>query len=195
MPAEDHRVRQKATLLFVGILDQYHRYKGLGYLIEALNIIKETWPDVRLDVVGKGELVEEYRELANHLGIGNRICFHGYVDDQRLSDFYRSRTVFVLPSIDFHEGFGIVLLEAMAHGMPVITTDVTGLSEEIQGNCAGFIVPRKDPKALAKAIEVLLSNSQTARETGENGKKLVQDKYLWKNISKQVVNIYEAAAR
>jgi glycosyltransferase involved in cell wall biosynthesis len=168
LPAEDHRLREKATLLFVGLLDKYHRYKGLGYLIEALSLLKMYWLDIRLEVIGKGELVEEYRDLAHRLELDDNICFHGYVDNQRLSEFYRSSTLFVLPSIDLHEGFGIVLLEAMAHGLPVITTEVIGLADEIRDRNAGYIVPPRDPTSIAEAVDLFLSDPRRARETGES---------------------------
>jgi glycosyltransferase involved in cell wall biosynthesis len=191
LPREVHRVRDKATLLFVGILDRHHRYKGLGYLLEAVGVLEKHWPDIRLEVVGKGELILEYRELVQHLGIEDHVCFHGYINDQELSEFYQTCTIFILPSVDLHEGFGIVLLEAMAHGMPVITTTVVGLSDEIKDCDAGIIVSIEDPSAIARAVNILLSDPQQMERMGTNGRGLIQKKYLWKVISKELLKIYE----
>lgn len=90
-----------------------------------------------------------------------------------------------------HEGFGIVLLEAMAYGMPVITTDAVGLSLDISANKAGLVVPPKNSFALAKAIIKLIDNPSIAERMGVNGMQLVLDKYLWSEISKSVELIYE----
>jgi glycosyltransferase involved in cell wall biosynthesis len=191
LPMVDQRIRAKTNLLFVGILDQHHRYKGLGYLIEALSLLRQDWADICLDVVGNGELIEEYQELARHLGVDEHVRFLGFVQDQKLSELYQTSTLFVLPSIDLHEGFGIVLLEAMAHGLPVITTEVVGISNEIMDHNAGVIVPPKNPAAIAAAVNILLSHPMKSQKMGMNGRTLVREKYMWEEITKEMVKIYE----
>jgi len=195
LPPINKQKQENSTLLFVGVLDQHHRYKGLEYLIESVTILKDKWPDIRLEIVGQGELVDEYRELTVKLNLEDRIYFYGYVDDQKLSEIYQKCSIFVLPSIDLHEGFGIVLIEAMARSLPVITTDVVGLSEEIRNHHTGCVIPPKDPSAIAAAVNLLLSDPQKARKFGENGRNLIKQKYLWKDISRNLVNIYEELLR
>lgn len=183
--------REEASLLFVSVLDKYHRYKGLEYLIRALTYLKQDWPQIRLEVVGKGELINEYQALAERLHLNENIHFNGYVNDQDLDLLYRKATVFVLPSIDTHEGFGIVLLEAMAYEIPVVTTQAVGLSDEIAACKSGLIVPEKDSSALAEGIHQILSNPLQAREMGKNGRQLVSHKYLWSDICEAVIQIYK----
>jgi glycosyltransferase involved in cell wall biosynthesis len=175
----------------VGILDKYHRYKGLGYLIESLSLIRRDCPDIRLEVVGTGELLQEYRQLVGYLNVDEYVSFWGYVDEQKLSELYQTSSVFVLPSIDLHEGFGIVLLEAMAHGLPIVTTDVVGISNEIMDHNAGIIVPSKDPEAIAKAVNILLSDPLKLQKMGMNGRELIERKYLWPQIAKEIIKIYD----
>jgi len=191
LPDGTRLLRKKTSLLFVGILDNYHRYKGVDYLIEALFLVSQDCRDIHLDVVGNGDLVTELQQRARHLNVDQYIRFWGYVDDQKLTELYQTSTVFVLPSIDLHEGFGIVLLEAMAHGLPVVTTEVVGISTEIIEHGAGVIVPAKDPVAIAEAVNTLLSDPWKAQQMGRNGQELIQRKYLWTEITKEVIKIYE----
>ncbi len=183
-PHRDH------TVLFVSVLDRYHRYKGLDDLIHAVSLLRAEWPDIRLDVIGAGELVAEYVALTKSLDLDRYICFHGYVDDERLQEYYRKSAAFVLPSIDSHEGFGIVLLEAMSHGTPVITTDAVGLSNELREYQAGSVTPPKNPRALAEAIGWILSHPEQAQEMGRKGRKLIAEKYLWSGIAERLMTIY-----
>jgi glycosyltransferase involved in cell wall biosynthesis len=195
LPDASRPIRKKTSLLFVGILDNYHRYKGVDYLIEALRLASRDCGDIHLDVVGKGELVIELQQLARHLNVDQYIRFWGYVDHQKLTELYQTSTVFVLPSIDLHEGFGIVLLEAMAHGLPVVTTQVVGISNEIIEHAAGIIVPPKNPFSIAEAVNTLLSDPWKAQQMGSNGQELVRRKYLWPEITKEVIKIYEAVTQ
>jgi glycosyltransferase involved in cell wall biosynthesis len=181
---------QAARLLFVSVLDNFHRYKGLEYLLQAVARLARERPEVRLDVVGTGGLLGEYQALADRLQLGQRVRFWGYVDDEQLGQLYRQCTVFVLPSVDAHEGFGIVLLEAMAHARPVITTHAVGLADELTACQAGAAVPPSDPAALAVAIGQIIDQPELAARMGENGRQRVCQKYLWDGIAEKVEQIY-----
>jgi glycosyltransferase involved in cell wall biosynthesis len=157
------------TIGFLSLLDVHHRYKGLEVLFEALRLL----PDVRLRVGGKGDDLAFYKRRAEDLG--DRVEFLGFVED--LNAFYGRCHVFALPSTDVREGFGLVLLEAMACGRPVVTTPIVGMAADIERMGAGVLVPPNDPAALAAALQNLhLGMGQRARS-------LVEERYTWKRVA------------
>src|SRR6185295_4324644 len=117
---------------FLALLDRHHRYKGLDDLLQAIARLPKHLP-VRLRVGGQGEELPRYRALAADLGIADRVDFLGFIPQADLPDFYRACHLFALPSTDgTQEGFGLVLLEAMASGRPVLTTPVVGMARDIE---------------------------------------------------------------
>jgi rhamnosyl/mannosyltransferase len=138
------------TLLFVGKL---RYYKGLDTLLHSLIDL----PDVRLNIVGDGPMRHPWETLAAEIGIADRVHFLGEVDDADLPKQYHQAHVFVLPANARAEAFGMVLQEAMASGLPCITTELgTGTSWVVQDGVTGLVVPPRDPQSLADAIRDLL---------------------------------------
>lgn len=137
------------TILFVGKL---RKYKGVEYLIRALPHL----PEVRLRIVGSGEEMSNLKQLANKVGIGSRVSFLPDVANDHLPDEYRKADLFVLPSIDASEAFGIVQAEAMSYGLPVINTNLPSSVPFVSLNgVTGVTVPPRSPLALAAAIRRL----------------------------------------
>jgi glycosyltransferase involved in cell wall biosynthesis len=168
------------TVGFLSLLDEYHRYKGLDVLLQALPEL----PGVRLRVGGAGRELGWYRERAEALGVADRVRFLGFVPDAELNDFYGACHVFVLPSTDGRrEGFGLVLLEAMACGRPVITTPIVGVAGDIERWGAGVLVAPNDPGAIAEALRRM--NDLPAM--GRRARRLVDERYTWD----QVADAYE----
>jgi rhamnosyl/mannosyltransferase len=138
-------------LLFVGRL---RYYKGLDYLIRAM-------PDVaaRLLVVGVGPMEAEWKALAQQVGVADRIIWGGEAPDADLSALYHLADLFVLPASHSSEAFGLVQVEAMAAGIPVVCTELgTGTSYVNQDGITGRVAPPRDPAALAAAISELLAD-------------------------------------
>jgi glycosyltransferase involved in cell wall biosynthesis len=184
-------IKGNKVLFFLGLLDKFHRYKGLDYLLEALVIVKKQVPGVELVVGGAGELLSYYQDMAMSLGLWENVDFLGFVPDEKLAEYYNRCDAFVLPSISSEqEGFGIVLLEAMACERPVISTDIVGVAEDVRRVDAGRIVRTKDIDALAQAILEILSNQELAEEMGRRGRKLIEEKYDWKKIGGDMLRIY-----
>lgn len=128
--------------------------KGISYLIEALAKLKTKRDDFVLDVIGDGPNRTEYEKLVRKAGLSDLVCFHGFLKHKsEIAEFMRSCDFFVLPSL--FETFGVVLIEALACGKPVIATDIGG-PNEIVTQIVGKLVPPGNSEALAKAIEYML---------------------------------------
>jgi glycosyltransferase involved in cell wall biosynthesis len=176
---------------FLAILDRHHRYKGLDELLHALAILRAgTGPNapnghpVRLRVGGSGEELPRYRALAAELGVADQVDFLGFVPHEGLADFFRSCHLFALPSTDgSQEGFGLVLLEAMACGRPVLTTPVVGMARDIETAGAGFLVPPRDAAALSVALSGLIHDEARLHEIGRRGRSLVEERFTWRAIA------------
>ncbi len=140
------------NILFVGRLS---RYKGLDYLIQAMN----NSPG-HLSIVGEGQLKETLMQLTDRLQLTDRVVFCGYVSESELLRKYQEADILVLPSTDAGEAFGYVLVEAMACGTALISTELnTGTSFVNSDGETGLVVPPSDAAALSKAIRVLADNS------------------------------------
>lgn len=146
-----------ANLLFVGRLIHY---KGVAVLLRALQTVK----DVTLRVVGSGPLEQDLTRLCTSLDLDARVTFVGRISDEALLEEYRSADALVLPSVTTGEAFGYVLVEAMAAGCAVISTELgSGTSWVNQDGVTGRVVPPKDPEALAAAISWVLSDAARLR--------------------------------
>lgn len=128
-------------------------YKGVDVTIRALSNIAQVFPEVKYLVIGRGDDQPRLAQLANDLGVADRVIFAGFVPTEQLVEHYRLADAYVMPS---QEGFGIVYLEAMACGVPVLSGDADGSADPLQDGRLGWRVPHRDPEAVAAAcIEIL----------------------------------------
>ncbi|HTL88082.1 MAG TPA: glycosyltransferase [Leptolyngbya sp.] len=133
-------------------------YKGVDVTIRALPQILQVFPDVKYLVIGRGDDQPRLAKLAAELGVGDRVIFAGFVSTEELPNHYCLADAYVMPS---QEGFGIVYLEAMACGVPVLSGDTDGSSDPLQDGRLGWQVPHRDPDEVAIAIlEILKGNDQ-----------------------------------
>ena len=179
------------TLFFLAALDEFHKYKGLEYLLVSLKTVRKEIPTVKLIVGGKGSLLSYYEAMANSIGIKDNVDFKGFIPDRELPGYYNECKVFILPSISsVQEGFGIVALEALACEKPVITTDIVGIARDLENTQSGIVVPKKDSDALADAILGILKGN-SSHEMGIRGRKLVEERYTWKQAAQLTEKIYQ----
>jgi glycosyltransferase involved in cell wall biosynthesis len=170
---------EKDTLFFLSCLDEYHRYKGLEYLLKAVKLAKEKHP-FKLNIGGDGKLRSYYEQLAGELGLTGEVTFLGRISDEQVLEQYNKCGIFVLPSISSEqEGFGMVSIEAMACRKPVIVTDIVGCASDIQNHNAGIVVAPKNPEALANAIVALFENENHSSAMATNALAMVKEKYTW----------------
>ena len=160
-------------------------YKGISYLLKAMSQI-----DASLLVVGSGPEGKNLRRLAGRLSIQERVHFLGSVDHETLAACYHACDLFILPSIARAEAFGVVQLEAMASGKPVISTQLpTGVPWVNQDGLTGLVVPPKDPKALAGAIARLLEDPALRQRLGQQGRQRVEREFTIQRMLKQVSDL------
>lgn len=184
-------VRHKADqVFFMSVLDRHHEYKGLDILLDAMVKVRDRRPGARLLIGGDGNLIGKYQQLAKLHGISNSVEFLGQLPDEQLARLYSSSSVFVLPSLNKLEGFGIVALEALSYATPVITTHFAGSSDLIKSNRAGLIVPPGDSVMLANAIIALLEDHSEAQSMGIRGAVAVEEEFSWESITRQMVSEY-----
>ena len=173
-------------ILSVGVL---RYYKGLHILLRALPEL-----DATLVIVGAGPEGPRLQARAGELRIADRVAFVGRVPDEELPNYYQAADVFVLASHLRAEAFGGVLLEAMAAGLPLVTTEIgTATSEVNQHGRTGFVVPPDDPAALARALKVLLADPRLREYLGQEGRRRVLAQYTVDRLVERTEVVYQEA--
>lgn len=153
--AERLGVRGRRVLLTVARIDRRERYKGHDQVLAALKTLASRAPDLDYVIAGDGDDRSRLEQLAQRLGIADRVRFAGQVSDRELLDYYRLADVFVMPSAK--EGFGIAFLEAAAAGVPVIAGNQDGSVDPLADGAIGTLIPPADETALVRAIEGALA--------------------------------------
>ncbi len=176
----------KLNILFVGRLD---KRKGFKYLLRAFALVKQAVPQTRLMVVGAYD--KEDKEPFVLYARENRlhdVRFIGYVPEDDLPRYYRTCHVFCAPSTGF-ESFGIILLEAMAAGKPIVASSIDGYRGVLTGGEEGLLVPPEDERRLAQALIRLLRDPSLRERMGCQGQAKAAD-YSWQKVAQQVLNCY-----
>lgn len=162
--------------------------KGVQVIIEALPMIRESHPGAVLAVAGRGPFEEELKKLASQHGVADHVIFIGFVDDTGRNRLLAQASVAVFPSI--YEPFGIVALEAMAAGTPVLVSDTGGLAEIISHGIDGLKVPPGRPDQLARYVVELLDHPALAQRLGRKAHRKVVSRYDWSRIAYETAGIY-----
>jgi phosphatidylinositol alpha-mannosyltransferase len=175
----------KFNLLFLGRIEER---KGLIFLLKAFKILKPLYQNLRLIVVGEGKLKKECQNWVKENKLKD-IIFEGEIKEKEKPLYYASCDIFISPAI-FGESFGIVLLEAMASGKPVVAFSNLGYQRVLVGKGKEFLVKPKDWQTLAKKIEILIKDEKKRKEMAEWGQKEAQ-KYSWSKIAEKVLDFYQ----
>jgi glycosyltransferase involved in cell wall biosynthesis len=191
------RVRQDGDpyqLLFVGRLVER---KGVHILLEAVAALAER-PGLRLVVVGEGPERAALVTVADRLGIADRVEFTGPVSRDELRTRYEQCDAFVLPAIRDAkgdvEGLGVVLIEALLQGRPVIASESGGIVDIVRHAQTGLLVPPGDSAKLAEAIDLYMSDPELAAALARNGRAHVLREFSWSTITDRLVEVYEELA-
>jgi 1,4-alpha-glucan branching enzyme len=175
----------RSAILYIG---QLNRRKGLTHLIDAMGILRGKRENAHLLLVGSGPEEETLRSRVRKTDLEDRVHFIDAVDHSRVLALMDAASLFVLPSLE--EAFGIVLVEAMSQGLPIVASDVQGIPSIIQNEVNGYLVPPGDERALAERIIQLLDNESLAREMGERNR-IDSKVYHWDHLVKRYMEIYE----
>ena len=168
-------------------------WKGTKYLIIAMKEVIKKFSNSKLVIGGNGAEKGNLEKLIEELNLEGDVIFAGYIEDIDLPKYYDSADVFVLPSINIKgqtEALGVVLLEAMASGTPIIGSNVGGIPDIIKDGYNGFLVPEKSPEGLADKIIQLLSNKELAEKFSVNGLETVGERFTWEIVGEQFMQIY-----
>ncbi len=172
------------NILFVGRLE---KRKGLSHLLGAFAKLKWTWPNIRLLVVGPGPPDEDSYRTLSERNIKD-VVFVGAVSEEDKIRYYKTADIFCTPATG-RESFGVVLLEAMAAGNPIVATAIEGYSKVITHGSEGLLVPPESEDGLAHAIETLLRDPQLARRLAYNGLARARE-FSWETIGRRVEEFY-----
>ncbi len=172
-------------LFFVGRLEWE---KGPDLLVQAMPQVLAEFPKAKLLLAGKGSYTEQLAALIQALGVEDRVQLLGFVSDQTRNEIYAVADVAIFPSR--YEPFGIVALEAMAAGVPVVVGDVGGLSEVVAHEVTGLRVAN-DPQAIAHAILQILRDPEAAAARARRAQQVVRERYSWEAVARQVLEVYQ----
>ncbi|MDD3985228.1 MAG: glycosyltransferase family 4 protein [Methanobacterium sp.] len=180
LPLEDK------TILFFGSLVQY---KGPDILLKAFNSLKNDFPNTKLIFAGRGPMLDYLKSMAKKYGIENKVFFPGFIDQDKKPLYYKAADIFCLPSTTMAESFGIVNLEAMAAGIPIIASDLGGIPDIVKHEINGLLAKPGDHQSLANTLTYLLENEDIRGKFGNKGRQLANN-YSWDKIAKETEELY-----
>ena len=187
----NYKIKNGPRLIFVGRLVEK---KGVEYIIKAMPKIIKSFPACRLKIAGDGPEKEKLQKLNRALNSKNNIKFLGSVPHDNIPAYLSASDIFIGPSIvaknQDTEGFGMVFIEAMACGLPIVATAVGGISDIIKDNKNGFIVKEKNEGAIASAIIKLLHDESLRERLGQAGRITVEEKFTWESITSKYYEAY-----
>ncbi|UCE57523.1 MAG: glycosyltransferase, partial [Candidatus Bathyarchaeota archaeon] len=163
---------------------------GLDTLIESASLLTRGHPRLVFIVVGKGPNRNLIEKRVRELSLEENVKLAGFVPERLLPYYYNAADYFVVPSSS-GEGLPLVLLEAMACGLPVIATIVGGIPEIIENMANGVLVPPRNPEAMAETISTLLSNKELGATIGNGARKTVEKKFTWKENLRRLQEVYD----
>jgi len=175
----------------VGTVTRLLEQKGVHVLIAAFAACVRRHPTASLVIAGDGPARADLERLAGECGVGDRVHFLGYVGHPQVLRWIESFDIFAFPS--FGEGFGLAILEAMLLGKPVVASDVMAIPEIAGDDTTGVLVPPGDVRALAGAIDALLSDPARRRDLGSAGRRRAELRFTVERMVHQTVEVYDAA--
>ncbi len=187
-----YNINSKNVLLFIGRIVEK---KGLIFLIKAMPEIMLKNPDTELIICGDGPLKKEYERLILKMNLEDSIRFVGYISDENIKIEYLSLSdILIVPSIltkfGDTEGLGVVLLEGLATGTPVIASNIGGIPDIIKDGENGFLTEPENSEDIAKNVGIILSDKILKQEFSNNGLKIVYEKFSWEVVIKKISKIY-----
>ncbi|MGC1183894.1 MAG: glycosyltransferase family 4 protein [Candidatus Dormiibacterota bacterium] len=188
-PASGISSPNRQTILFLGRLEER---KGLGTLLEAYSLLRQVRADCQLVVVGNGPLRRGYQRRVEEEGIPD-VNFCGFIPEADKASYFTAADIYCAPNTG-KESFGVILLEAMASGRPVVATAIDGFRQVISDGVEGLLTPPGDEAQMAATLARLLDNPGLRQQMGERGRRAAEG-YAWPLVADRVLSVYESALR
>lgn len=180
--------KDKFNILFHGRIVEH---KGIGVLIKAMRLLKKSNENVKLYVSGTGKYEEEARKLVKESNLENEVIFLGPIDYEEVQNVYKGMDLYCLPTE--YEGCGLTILEAMASGLPILSTSTVGVVDIINDKENGMLVEINDIEGLARILIELVEDKELREKLALAGQRWVEKWQDWDKIINLIVNIYEKA--
>ena len=185
-------MRPPYNLLAVG---RFVRKKGFDQLVRAAKILADAGIDFRLTIAGDGLLGWQLKKLVRRLGLTERVLFPGFVPHDEIAALFAASDIFLMPCVvapsSDRDGLPTVILEALMHRIPVVTTAVSGIPELIEDGKTGLLVPERDPVAIAAAVQRLIADRDEALALAERGRAQVREQFDPERNHRRVFELYE----
>ncbi|HUH16930.1 MAG TPA: glycosyltransferase family 4 protein, partial [Methylomirabilota bacterium] len=172
------------NILFVG---RFEERKGLIHLLKAYHRLRKRKVDARLLVVGAGPKLREYKRYVGLRGIRD-VEFVGRASDEEKVRYFASADIYCAPNTG-QESFGIVLLEAMAAGVPIVASDIHGFKRVVERNVQGILVEPRNPRALAAGLYTLARDPELRHQMGDAGRARAPE-FSWERVTERIVDYY-----
>lgn len=181
------KVREGKHLLFIGRLSGV---KGAPILLDALAVLRKDHPDIHLTFVGDGPERPELEAKTDFLSMRDAVTFAGFRSQDEVADYLAKTDIFALPS--FAEGVPVVLMEAMASNVPVVTTRIAGIAELVEDGVSGYLVPPGDVESLVERLNRLLSDEEIRAQMGEAGRRMVIEEFNIKTETARLSALFQS---
>lgn len=176
------------VVLFVGGMDTAHAFKGVDVLLRSLARLPQSVWGV---LVGDGNLRPQYEKLAKELGLERRVRFLGRLPEMDLPDAFRLAKVVACPSVSGAEAFGLVAVESMSSGVPVIASALPGVRTVVDNEVTGYLIPPKDVFALTARLQCLIEHPDLRAKMGRAGRERVLTRYTWNRHMDGLMSVYQ----
>ena len=163
--------------------------KGIDFNLQAVALLIDKYPDLKYQIIGDGPEKDCLKKLAVDLGINDRVEFLGRLAHKEVIKYMAKADIFSLPS--WNEGFGVVYIEAMSQGRPVIGCKGEGIEDFVEDGKTGMLVKPKKVDSLVKAIDYLLSNTDIAQAIGERAQRFILKNYTWEKNAEKTIKVYK----
>ena len=177
--------RQELRILYTGRLVFV---KGLITLIKSAQYICQEYPNVLFTILGDGYLRPRLQKMVRQLNLENNFSFLGFIPRSQLIKHYQNDTIYTAPS--YYDALPTAILEAMACGMPIVSTNIPAIREAIVDGESGFLVPPREPKFLADSILKLLADKALRRKMGQAARERVEKQFTWDIVAEKALAVY-----
>lgn len=189
IPIEKHQQTTSKPFQFI-IISRLEFFKNVQTAIKAIKIVKKSYPDVKLIILGDGSYRPNLEKLTEELGIKENVIFKGYLSGQEKKKLLSESQALLFPSLS--EGFGMVILEAFEQKKPVLISNIRPLTDIVEHGKTGLIVSKDDVTSWANTMENILKDPEHATQMGESARDVLEKNYTLDLMAKKILKLYES---